>query len=70
MFRIITDAGTRTMLSPKYANEIRSLPQLSLSDNLKTELHADLPGFEPFGIVANHTIVQDLVRIKITQNLG
>ncbi|KAJ5761129.1 hypothetical protein N7520_008285 [Penicillium odoratum] len=70
VFRIITDVGTRTMLSPKYANEIRSLPQLSLSDNLKTELHADLPGFEPFGIVANHTIVQDLVRIKITQNLA
>ncbi|KAJ5948643.1 hypothetical protein N7454_001950 [Penicillium verhagenii] len=70
VFRIITDVGTRTILSPKYANEIRSLPELSLSDNLKTELHADLPGFEPFGIVANTTIVQDLVRIKITQNLA
>jgi hypothetical protein len=58
------------MLSPKYANDIRNLPELSLTDNLATELHVNLPGFEPFRVTANDNIIQDTVRIKITQNLG
>ncbi|KAJ5294327.1 hypothetical protein N7508_009148 [Penicillium antarcticum] len=70
VFRIITDNGTRTMLAPKYANDVRSLPELSLTDNLATELHVNLPGFEPFRVTANDNIIQDTVRVKITQNLA
>ena len=58
------------MLSPKYANEIRSNPDLSLTDNLTTELHVNLPGFEPFRVTARENLIQDTVRTKITQNLG
>jgi hypothetical protein len=58
------------MLAPKYANDVRSLPELSLTDNLATELHVNLPGFEPFRVTANDNIIQDTVRVKITQNLG
>ncbi|KAJ5223938.1 hypothetical protein N7468_008480 [Penicillium chermesinum] len=70
LFRIITDVGVRTMLSPKYANEIRSNPDLSLTDNLTTELHVNLPGFEPFRVTARENLIQDTVRTKITQNLA
>ena len=58
------------MLAPEYANDVRSLPELSLTDNLATELHVNLPGFEPFRVTANDNIIQDTVRVKITQNLG
>lgn len=58
------------MLSPKYANDIRGHPQLSLADALITELHVNLPGFEPFRVTASDTIIQDMVRTKLTQNLG
>ncbi|KAL4874933.1 cytochrome P450 [Aspergillus karnatakaensis] len=70
-FNIISDNGRRLVLSPKYAHEIRSHDALSFGRAIATDFHAELPGFEPFkqGTRADE-IVQDAVRMKLTQSLG
>ncbi|KAJ5173381.1 hypothetical protein N7492_005974 [Penicillium capsulatum] len=66
-----SDNGVRTVLSPAFANEIRSNPALSFSGAVSEEFHAHIKGFEPFAQFA-HTadIFRDAVRIKLNQALG
>ncbi|KAJ5790952.1 uncharacterized protein N7518_007963 [Penicillium psychrosexuale] len=68
-FRIVTENGTRTILSPKYADDIRSHRDLSLSAALVKEHHVNIAGFDAVKVTVTSDIIQDTVRTKLTQNL-
>ncbi|KAJ6130412.1 hypothetical protein N7512_003192, partial [Penicillium capsulatum] len=70
IFRVMTDNGYRTVLSPKYASEISRLPNLSFGKIMSTEFHAWLPGFDPFFQFDLSDTFQKAVRMKLTQALG
>lgn len=71
MFNILTESGYSIALSHEYANEIRSHKDLSFGHFIARIFPVNVPGFEPF---ANSTtgdeILQDAVRMKLTQRLG
>ncbi|KAL4743268.1 hypothetical protein BDV11DRAFT_166392 [Aspergillus similis] len=67
-FNIVTDSGFQTILGPKYANEIRSHPDLDLNRALEADYNAYIGGFEPFK-VENEVLTHDTVRTKLTQHL-
>lgn len=68
---MISDNGEKTVLAPKYANEICRLPSLSFSKIMGSEFHAHIAGFTPFAQFSTGTeIFQDAVRMKLTQALG
>ncbi|KAL4996586.1 cytochrome P450 [Aspergillus recurvatus] len=67
-FNIVTDNGFQTILSPKYANEIRSHPGLDLSRAVQADYDTYISGFEPFK-PDTAGIVHDAVRLKLTQRL-
>lgn len=48
VFPILSDNGYRTILSPKFANEIARLPTLSFDKMLSIDFHAHIAGFTPF----------------------
>ncbi|KAL4744546.1 hypothetical protein BDW72DRAFT_208931 [Aspergillus terricola var. indicus] len=67
-FNIITDSGFQTILASKYANEIRSHPDLDLKRALEASYNANIGGFEPFK-VENQVLAIDAVKTKLTQHL-
>lgn len=59
------------MLSPKYANEIRSHDDLNFVKAAVDRFHAEIPGFEVFKQATRaDDILQDAIRTKMTQSLG
>ncbi|KAL5365631.1 cytochrome P450 [Aspergillus floccosus] len=68
--RVVSDNGIKTVLHPKYANDIRSHPALSFGGAIQKDFHADIHGFEAFkqGTTADD-IFQYAVRTKLTQSL-
>ncbi|KAJ5134444.1 hypothetical protein N7476_002350 [Penicillium atrosanguineum] len=71
VFRIFSDNGIKTILAPKFANEIAKSPILNFTKIIETEFHANVKGFSPFGELAKREdIFVDAVRIKLTQALG
>ncbi|KAE8423996.1 cytochrome P450 [Aspergillus pseudocaelatus] len=70
-FRIVTELGKRVVLDAKYANELRSHDSLSFGLHTANDFHAYITGFEPFKQGSNDDeIVQNAVRMKLTQSLG
>ncbi|KAJ5304275.1 uncharacterized protein N7443_003935 [Penicillium atrosanguineum] len=64
------DNGIKTILAPKFANEIAKSPILNFTKIIETEFHANVKGFSPFGELAKREdIFVDAVRIKLTQAL-
>ncbi|BCS23009.1 cytochrome P450 [Aspergillus puulaauensis] len=71
VFRILTDNGYKLVLSPKYANEIRSHEDLNFVKAAVDRFHAEIPGFEVFKQATRaDDILQDAIRTKMTQSLG
>ena len=71
VFRILTDNGYKLVLSPKYANEIRSREDLNFVKAAVDRFHAEIPGFEVFKQATRaDDILQDAIRTKMTQSLG
>ncbi|KAL4790515.1 cytochrome P450 [Aspergillus venezuelensis] len=70
-FNIATENGYRLVLGPKYIPEIRSHEALDFNKAIANDFHANVHGFEPFleGLKGDN-IVQDAVRMKLTQSLG
>ncbi|KAL6229228.1 hypothetical protein BDW75DRAFT_245921 [Aspergillus navahoensis] len=70
-FNLVTEAGYRLVLDPKYAQEIRSHEALSFGKATARDFHAGIHGFEPFEQGTRpDEIVSDAVRMKLTQSLG
>ncbi|KAL4972047.1 cytochrome P450 [Aspergillus desertorum] len=70
-FNLVTEAGYRLVLDPKYAQEIRSHEALSFGKATALDFHAGIHGFEPFELgTRSDEIVSDVVRMKLTQSLG
>ncbi|KAL2865244.1 cytochrome P450 [Aspergillus lucknowensis] len=71
VFNIVSESGVKTVLSPKYANELRSHEHLSFGGAIQREFHANIAGFEPFqSATTSDEIFQDAIRMKLTQRLG
>lgn len=65
VFPILSDNGYRTILSPKFANEIARLPTLRFDKMLSIDFHAHIAGFSPFAqFEKGAEIFQDAVRMK------
>jgi hypothetical protein len=70
-FQVMTGDDYKVVLSPDYANEIRSHPALQFAAAIAKDFHGDIPGFEAFRRgESSDEILSDAVRIKLTQNLG
>ncbi|GES66576.1 cytochrome P450 [Aspergillus terreus] len=70
VFGLMTINGPKIVLAPKFAQEIRSNPALSVSAFSSSELHAHIRGFDVFRQGEADDILQDTVRSKITQSIG
>jgi hypothetical protein len=71
LFKLVGDSDTLLILSPKYANEIRSHPFLSFTKALITETHPYIKGFEPMmQIILPSEIFQVATRTRMTRALG
>ncbi|KAI9375670.1 cytochrome P450 [Aspergillus egyptiacus] len=71
VFNIRTETGYKLVLGPQYANEIRSHAALSFGEAIAGDFHVQLPGFAPFKQGTRlDEIVQDAVRMKLTQSLS
>ncbi|KAL3459578.1 cytochrome P450 [Aspergillus heterothallicus] len=70
-FEITTENGYRVILGPQYANEVRSHEAVSFGRAVAHDFHSHIPGFEPFkeGTGAE-IILQDVIRLRLTQSLG
>ncbi|KAL1636608.1 hypothetical protein SLS58_009731 [Diplodia intermedia] len=70
-FRLLTDIGELTVLSARYANEIRNDPRLSFAEVISQTFHADLPGFEGFrqGTADAH-MSRDVANKQLTRSLA
>ncbi|KAL3487044.1 hypothetical protein BJX62DRAFT_241441 [Aspergillus germanicus] len=66
-FNIVGDNGFHTVLSPRYATEIRSHPGLSFGAVMEHDFHAYVRGFEPFKLDTG--IAENAVRTQLTQRL-
>ncbi|XRM46627.1 hypothetical protein ABZX51_009656 [Aspergillus tubingensis] len=70
IFQAIFPHGPMLILHPKYVNEVRRHPSLSLEEAVKKSLPVgDYPGFEAFRGTENHHILLDVINQKITRNL-
>ncbi|KAI2820521.1 hypothetical protein CBS115989_3651 [Aspergillus niger] len=70
MFQAMFPHGPMLVLHPKYVDEVRRHPSLSLEEAVKESLPVgDYPGFEAFRGTENHHILLDVINQKITRNL-
>ncbi|KAL4804730.1 cytochrome P450 [Aspergillus unguis] len=71
VFNVVTENGYRLVLGSQYAQEIRAHKDLNFAKAIAQEFHTGIPGFEPFGQgTTGDDIIQDAVRMKLTQSLG
>ncbi|KAL3443342.1 cytochrome P450 [Aspergillus insuetus] len=70
VFRLLTPSGIKFVLAPKFAPEILTHPELIPGKFLMNEFNAYIPGFEVFGLTAQHEILQDTVRLRLTRQLN
>ncbi|KAL5332214.1 cytochrome P450 [Aspergillus crustosus] len=70
VFRLLTPAGMRFVLAPKFAHEIPSHPGLSPGEFTMANMNAHISGFEVLSQTSQHHIVQDAVRTKLTRKLS
>ncbi|ORX99697.1 cytochrome P450 monooxygenase-like protein [Clohesyomyces aquaticus] len=70
-FRLITELGETIVLPPSYAHEIRNEEGLSFGMAASKDFHGNLPGFEPFGMLAHDAqIMQAVARKQLTKFLN
>ncbi|PGH12056.1 hypothetical protein AJ80_06875 [Polytolypa hystricis UAMH7299] len=70
-FSINTENGPKIVLAPEYANEVRGHPSLSFGLMVERDFHTGISGFEPFEQAStSEQILQDAIRMKLTQSLG
>lgn len=67
----MSDNGVQVILSPVFADELRSNPSLTFSGSVSEEFHSHIKGFEPTAqFTHGNDIFQDAVRVKLNQALG
>ncbi|KAI1269658.1 cytochrome P450 [Xylariaceae sp. FL1019] len=70
-FQVMTGTGPKIMLPNRYADEIRNLPELNFPKAFSQDFMVNYPGFEAHRQgLQNDYLIQDTVRIKLTQSLG
>ncbi|KAH7026933.1 cytochrome P450 [Macrophomina phaseolina] len=68
-FQVITASGPKIVLPNRYAYEIRNNPHMSFGKIITREFFSSYPGFEPFGTLNQHNVIQDATKNKLTQSL-
>lgn len=70
-FQVLTGTGPRIILPNRYADQVKNLPNLSLSEAFQKDYMINLPGFEPFRMLnTNDHFIPEIVRTKLNQSLG
>jgi hypothetical protein len=67
---MITHNGSQIVLAPKFAHEIGLHPQLDSTPVFMREHHSHIAGFEVFREIGNQGIPHEVIRMKLTRNLG
>jgi len=70
-FNIMTDHGYETIFGPQYIDELRNLEDVSHARAIAKMVNAHYPGLEAFHEFGyGEGIIQDAVKLKLTQALG
>jgi len=70
-FNMMTDHGYETIFGPQYIDELRNLEDVSHARAIAKMVNAHYPGLEAFHEFGyGEDIVQDAVKLKLTQALG
>ncbi|KAH6625922.1 ent-kaurene oxidase [Boeremia exigua] len=63
-FRIINELGEALILPPSAINLMRNEEGLSFGEAVNRDFHAHIPGFQPFGFIAHHGQIVQVVAKK------
>ncbi|KIX06641.1 uncharacterized protein Z518_04617 [Rhinocladiella mackenziei CBS 650.93] len=69
-FQVYTMAGPRIVLDAKYLDELKNWPHADFAKNNAKQFFGNYPALGLFGEQGNGEIIQDTVRIKLTQSLN
>jgi len=70
-FQVMTGTGPKIVLPNRYAEEMRSDPNLSFDKAFSKDFFVNYPGFDAHRMgLADDNIFQDTIRVKLTQSLG
>jgi len=70
-FQVNTGSGYKIILPSKYADEVKSRPELNFNEAFRHDLFPDYPGMEGNREgLKDDSFMQEVVRIKLTQSLG
>ncbi|KAI2632123.1 cytochrome P450 [Hypoxylon sp. NC1633] len=70
-FQIMTGTGPKIVLPNRFADEIRNNPSLDFNKAFAKDFMIYYPGFDgPRLGLQNHALIQDTVRVKLTQSLN
>ena len=70
-FQVQTGTNWKIVVPNRFAQELKSHPDLSFNDAHARDSFTSYPGLEPFReILENDTFIQEVVRKKLTQSLG
>lgn len=70
-FQVRASSGYKIVVPNRFADELRSDPNLSLNENFAKDFFINYPGFDGHRQgLKNGSIIRDVVRTKLTQSLG
>ena len=70
-FQVLTDSGYKIVVPNRFANELKSHPNLNFNQAFAKDFFPNYPGFEGMrqGLL-DESFIQEVVRVKLTQSLG
>ena len=70
-FQVLTGSGYKVIVPNRFANELKSHPDLNFNEAFTKDFYVDYPGFDGHRQgLKDETFIQEVVRVKLTQSLG
>ena len=70
-FQVLTGTGPKIILPNKFAEELKTHPDLNFNKAVLPDFFTELRGFEPFKLASeDEQFLPEVVRVKLTQSLG
>jgi hypothetical protein len=70
-FQVPTSSGYKVVVPSRYAEELKSHPNLNFNESFAEEFFVDYPGFEPHRQgLRNGNFMPEVVGVKLTRSLG
>lgn len=70
VFQIVTTTGPEVVIPSKYVNEVKNDSRFSFNGFIERDFFVDLPGFEGVKASTTSRVIQDVVRVNLTQSLN